>query len=57
MGVESKCMINLGVTGNPRKSSKKGLGEGWDWIKSGESRAAGGLPRTRTRSWENTPPG
>jgi len=38
-GWSQSTVINLDVSGSPKKGSKKGLGEGWDWIKSGESRA------------------
>jgi len=40
-GWSQSAVINLDVTGSPRRGSKKGLGEGWDWIKSGESRVTG----------------
>jgi len=38
-GWSQSAVINLDVTGSPKKGGKNGLGEGWDWIKSGESRA------------------
>jgi glycine/D-amino acid oxidase-like deaminating enzyme len=37
-GWSQSTVINLDVAGGPKKGSTKGLGEGWDWIQSGESR-------------------
>jgi glycine/D-amino acid oxidase-like deaminating enzyme len=37
-GWSQSTVINLDVTGVGEKGSGNGLGEGWDWIHSGESR-------------------
>lgn len=37
-GWSQTTVINLDVTGSRKKGPKNGLGEGWDWIQSGESR-------------------
>lgn len=36
-GWSQSTVINLDVTGRPKKGRKNRLGEGWDWIQSGES--------------------
>jgi len=36
-GWSQSAVINLDVTGRRKEGSDKGLGEGWDWIQSGES--------------------
>ena len=39
-GWSPSVVINLDVTGTRKRGSKKGLGEGWDWIQSGDSMMA-----------------
>ena len=39
-GWSPSVVINLDVTGKQKIGSKKGLGEGWDWIQSGNSMMA-----------------
>jgi len=39
-GWSQSTVIDLDITGNRKKDGGKGLGEGWDWIMSGESRVA-----------------
>ena len=56
-GWSQSAVINLDVTGSPKKGGKKGLGEGWDWIKSGESRAAAaGSTEDEDEELEEYPP-
>ena len=43
-GWSQSTVINLDVTGSPKKGDKKGLGEGWDWIQSGGSRVTAAGP-------------
>ena len=43
-GWSQTAVINLDVTGSPKKGSKNRLGEGWDWIQSGESRVTAAEP-------------
>ena len=44
MGWNQSAAINLDVIGSPKKCGKKGPGEGWDLIKSGELRATAAGP-------------
>ena len=39
-GWSQSTVINLDIAGNPKKGNKRGLWEGWDWIRSGDSGVA-----------------